>query len=85
MKKALLTKQDVYDFICEAIQKEPRPLLTIPKLANALKISTFMVHKYIQKGLPVYHSDHRTYLFDYSEVVKWLIDNGYDLSKRRTK
>lgn len=76
MKKALLTVQDVKNFIFEAIlEKTQDRVLTRNELKKHFNITEWNVDCYLEKGLPWFGKPHRK-KFNLNEVKKWFVANN---------
>lgn len=75
--KALLTVQDVKNFILEAMKRDQ--IYSRIQLASILNITTYKLDRYIEQGLPWFGKRTRKQ-FVLSDVKKWFIDNNIDIN-----
>lgn len=78
MTKALLTVQDVKNFIYDAIcQNRQDCILSRIEVKRTFGISEFYMDKYIEMGLPWFGKINRK-KFYFNQVKKWFVENGIE-------
>lgn len=76
-KQALLTVEDVKNFIFQAIMEQGTPdgILTRTQMKNYFGISEYNLDTYLEMGLPWFGKQHRK-MFNIYAVKKWFVKNN---------
>lgn len=84
MTKALLTVEDVKNFILEAVTlNNDIKYLTRKQLAEYLNVPPYFITKYIKLGMPWIGIKTRKH-FRINTVLQWLRENNIDIDYEKT-